>query len=206
MLYDSLDEAVNRLVNTMVTYDGAPVYVTHVERHGKDFQLSLSRFPYDGRDQFNALASDPLFKGFQSPPLGYCNFFYRRADTTWCERIPSRQRRQGLSGDTCNAVSLVSGLRIPWNELYISDGFNEMVRGEYPSFDEAFQRLIPSSSIAVARDFAVRMSEGGYTFLYYKRDEVGMFVRDNLYLRSDRQYLSEMIIEHNNLPNRVEVM
>lgn len=208
MLYDSLEEANNRLLNTIVTYAGEPVYIAQIStvRGQPDFDILYYNFPFDGTSTGRARASDPLFKGFQSPRLGFCNYFTRTPNAAWCERVPSRQRRQGLSSETFAGVTVGGGNRVPWEEVYPSDAFREMVRGEYPPLDTVLERLIPSSCIAVDREFAIRMTSGGYTFLYYKKDEVGVFIRDNLYLRADRQHLIEMITEHPNLPNRVEVM
>lgn len=206
MIYDSLEEAQNRLGQTIVTYEGRPVYVALVEPHPDEtMRLRITEWPFSGAPVRKKINS-PAFNRFQTPPLGFANYFRDGlTHTSYCERIPARQRHQGLCANVFSGSSLV-GHDLNWARFYTSDAFREMVMGEYPAWDDAVARLVPNSSIAVDREFAVMMTPEGFVHFYYKRDVIGICFRGLVYLRQDRQYMMEAIIENPNLPNRIEVM
>lgn len=207
MLYDSIEEANNRLGSTVVTYEGRPVYVQEVIPHDDGvMRVKFREFPFRG-DLVRKKINSPAFKRFETIPLGFMNLFSNgRRHTTFCERTPNRQRRQGLSGDTFSSSSLIGERGVGFSDSISADAFREMVLGEYPTYDEALGRLVPNSSIAVDREFAVLRTPEGYTHVYHKRDNIGVVIRGNLYLRPDRRFMIESIQENANLPNRVEVM
>jgi hypothetical protein len=209
LTYDSVEEAQRRLVGTIVTYDGQPVQVNDVRSHPDGIlRVSFSAWPFDGREpDVRKMINSPLFKRFVTPPLGFCNYFSgRSANCFWTERVSARTQRQGLSSDTFNASALQSGDRANYSAIVASDGFREMVCGEYPTYADALARLVPNSSIAVDRNFALAKSAGSYVFLHHRREEVGIVLRETLYLRNDRQHMLESIVENPVLPDRVEVM
>ena len=209
LTYDSVDEAQRRLMGTIVTYDGQPVQITDVSAHPDGvMRVHFMAWPFDGRDgTVRKKINSSLFKRFVTPPLGFCNYFSpRSANCFWTERVSARTQRQGLYSDTFNCAALQSGDRANYATIVASDGFREMVTGEYPTYADALARLVPNSSIAVDRNFAVAKSAGSYVFLYHRREEVGIVLRDSLYLRNDRQHMLESIVENPVLPDRVEVM
>lgn len=209
LVYDSVDEAQRRLVGTVVTYDGQPVQINDVRSHPDGIlRVSFQPWPFDGRDpDVRKKINSPLFKRFVTPPLGFCNYFSgRSANCFWTERVSARTQRQGLSSDTFNASALQSGDRVSYGALISSDAFREMVTGEFPSYADALARLVPNSSIAVDRNFALAKTPGSYVFLYHRKEEIGIVLRDSLYLRNDRQHMLESISENPVLPDRVEVM
>ena len=207
MIYDSVEEANNRLGATVVTYEGRPVYVQEVIPHDDGvMRVKFREFPFSG-DLIRKKINSPAFKRFETIPLGFMNLFAAgRRHAVFCERTPNRQRRQGLSGDTFSSSSLIGERGVGFSDAITTDAFREMVLGEYPPYDEVLSRLVPNSSIAVDREFAVLRTPEGYTNVYHKRDNIGVVIRGNLYLRPDRRFMVESIQENPNLPNRVEVM
>lgn len=206
MVYDSVEEATNRIAGTIVTYEGRPVYIRSVENHDDGvLRVQMAEFPYRG-EYVRKKINSPAFRRFVTPPLGYCNYFNREnANAVWCERISSRSRRQGLCAEVFNAVTH-GGYRIGFDELMATEAFREMIVGEYPAFDDVIGRLIPNSCIAVSRDFAVGMGAEGFTFLYWRRDPIALVVRGNIMLRNDKQHMMETIRDCAALPDRVEIL
>lgn len=206
MVYDSVDEALNRIGGTIVTYEGRPVRIENVENHADGIlRVQMREFPYRG-DLIRKTINSPAFKRFVTPPLGYCNYFEREnANVLWCERTSNRSRRQGLCGEVFNAVTH-QGYRVEFDRLSRSEAFREMITGEYPAFDDVLARLFPNSSIGVSRDFALGMGPEGFTYLYWRRDSVGLVVRGNIMLRNDKQHLIETLRDCPALPDRVEIL
>lgn len=211
MVYDSVEEANNRIVGTIVTYDGRPVQVVSAEDHEDGIiRLRIREFPFNGRERggedTRKKINSPLFRRFVTPPLGYCNYFERdNASAIWCERVSARTRRQGLCGEVFNGVSH-QGYRVEFDALSRSEAFREMIAGEYPSFDDALGRLFPNSCIAISRDFALHMGVEGFTYLYWRRDPVALVVRGAIMLRNDKQHLIETLRDCRALPDRVEIL
>lgn len=206
LTYDSVEEANNRLAGTIVTYEDRPVRISEIVSHADGIlRVIFNEFPYNGAP-VRRMINSPGFKRFRTPPLGYCNYFDRdQSHALWCERVSARSRRQGLCEEVFNAVSEFGG-RAGFRQLSSSEAFREMVVGEYPSFDAVMGRLVPDSTIAVDRDFAVQAGTHGFRYLMYRRDTVALIVRESILLRNDRQHLLETIAECPRLPNRVEVL
>ena len=206
LTYDSVDEANNRLQGTIVTYDSKPVKVANVESHADGvMRVQIVEFPYNGGPVRKKIDS-PAFRRFQTPPLGYLNYFTGGSPhVLWCERVSSRTRRQGLCDETFNAVTS-TGQRQSLNRVSSSEAFREMIAGEYPAYDTVLDRIVPNSSIAVDRDFSFEADAGGFVKLIWRREPIALMIRDGLFLRNDRQHLVETIAECRNLPNRLEVL
>ena len=207
-MYTTREEARNRLAGTIVAYDGQPLKVLDVGgRDGAGVTLSCLLWPFDGNTAPVAYnVNDPLFVGFRTPTLGFANYFERgAAHAVWCHRVPARRMQQGLVNGNFNAVSLgVRAMKYGLDQIASSEAFREMLVGEYPSFDTAMATLVPDSSIAVAREFALLMSPEGYVTIYHRRDPLGLVMGGVIFLREDRQYAREMLVECEALPNDIQ--
>lgn len=207
LIYDSVDEANNRLANTVVTYEGRPVWIDGARNHADGvIRLNMIEHPFNS-DVVRKRIDSPAFNRFRSPPLGFCNYFDSGSrHVLFCQRTSPRSRRQGLCSDNLRAEYLLTGNRERFDRIYRSEAFKEMIEGSYPEFDEVMRLLVPDSSIAVDREFALLRSKVGFTTLMYKTVEAGIIFRGNLYLSPDHQYLTEMIMENRNLPDRIEIL
>ena len=209
--YKTREDAEFRLVGTIVGLDGSPVLVDRVREktNGKtgitDLIVFYREFPFNGAAR-QTLLTNPGFNSFRPVKLGFCNYFDSGVlECCYCERTPVRRSKQGLCRENFRASNF-SGIRFNFEQLMTSDGFNEMIRGEYPTYDEVIDRLVPGSAIAVSRCFALSKGGNGVVTLYYKNDQVGFVFRGQLYLNADDHYLLESILEEPNLPNNVEIM
>lgn len=207
-MYATREEARNRLVGTIVAYDGRPVKVIDVGgRDGGVLSLSVLVWPFDGREPALTLPiNDALFGNFVTPRLGFANFFERgNAHAIWCHRTPARRMQQGLvNGNFVGTAIGIRQQRFNLEHIQSSDGFREMIAGEYPVFETAVDMLVPDSSIAVDRNFALMQSPEGYVTIYHRRDPLGLVMRGVIYLREDRQYARELLLESDRVPNDIQ--
>lgn len=210
--YKTREDAEFRLHGTIVGYNGSPVLVnrvrtrTHKKTGEEIIVLAVAGHPFGGTSREIRL-DDPGFDKFRPVKLGFLNFFERNITScSWAERAPVRRSKQGLAGESFRCSTLLESMRLELGTVQSSEGFLEMIEGRYPSYDEAIDRLVPNSAIAVSRQFAVSMGSNGMISLHYGRENVGVVFRGQLYLRSDQQYLLESIIEEPNLPSNVEIM
>ena len=206
-MYATREEARNRLGSTIVAYGGEPLKIIDVTgRDGGALSLTTFPWPFDGSRSDSKRIDDPLFASFRTPRLGFANY-YERSNThaVWCHRTPARRMNQGLVNGNFNAVSIgVRATRFPLDTIASSDAFREMIAGEYPDWETALGTLVPDSSIAVAREFALLMSSEGYVTIYHRRDPLGLVMRGVIYLREDRQYAREMLSECDRIPNDIQ--
>lgn len=196
-MYTTREEAGNRLRESLVSYDGAPVLVTDIGgTDGDGVTAYIDSWPFTRRNLVEVSVNDPGFDGFSPLPLGFANYFERgNLQTLWCERIPARRMQQGLVNANFRARSLLDRGGYGLEDIRSSDAFVEMVRGEYGSVEEVRQLLVPYSAIAVAREYALALDGSGYTTIYHQTDPLGLLLGDTVYLRPDRQYAREQIIE-----------
>ena len=207
-MYETRDEAQNRLLNTVVSYDGFPHRVINVGGRVGAITLAIVPWPFDGSTGLREVrVSDPLFKNFRTPPLGFVNYFEQRDQThvSWVERVPARRMHQGLNDGNTHITSLgIRAIRTPMTQVQSSEAFKEMIVGEYPTFEEVVDLLVPESSIAFDREYALFMSNEGYVTIYHKRDPLGLVMNGVIHLRADRFYAREALVEHERIPNDIQ--
>lgn len=207
-MYGTRDEAERRLHNTIVGFDGLPVHVVDVQG-GRNIRVGFRVHPYgESSDVVYEELDDPRFNRFETLPLGFVNYFDRSTglNTAYAERLPVRRQKQGISNENLNTATLIGGIRLDYTRVTRSDAFVEMVTGVYPTMTDALEHMIPGSSVAVSREYAIHQSESGMLSLYWRREQVGIIFKGEIYVQPGRQYLTESIIECPNLPDRVEVL
>lgn len=160
--YENAEEVNFRLKDTVVLYDGKPVYIVRVNMPEDEDRKEIARvFFYDlplvnrgaNKETRKYLSS----KKFDLAPfkMGYMNY---NGSAVFVSRSPIRQNRQGLS-QAVTTFTDCKGRRyedINFNTMCHSQGFVDMVNGVYPNFKDAGELLgdKETSSIAVSRTFA----------------------------------------------------
>lgn len=202
--YEDLPDAQMRLQNSVVLYDGEPVYITDISQGGEGdpkedvFRVYACPLPYDG-------AQKPLRKFISSRkfdlapfPMGFMNY---RGRAYYCSRLPRRQQRQGLSTATFQAFDILtqdpSDVRL--ERLLPEKEFFNCIKGTFPSFPEAL-RLIEKAdvmSVAFSRSFAVAKDDDmeELVFLYHKKEKVGFIMEGELKLSKKGRCLRESLQE-----------
>jgi hypothetical protein len=162
--YETQEEVNFRLNNTVVLYDGKPVYITRVNIPEVEDKKEIARvffveLPYgkklgDGAKETRKYLSS---RKFDISPfrMGYFN---HNGEAIFASRTPVRQNQQGLNAKNVTFVD-ARGRRaenMNFNEIIKSQGFVDMVNGVFPDFAAAGDMLgnKDNSSIAVSRSFA----------------------------------------------------
>lgn len=159
--YENAEEVRFRLENTVVMYDRQPVYISRVEVPDAEDKGEIARvYFYDlplkgaGLKETRKFLSSKKFD-LAPFPMGYVN---HNGQASFVTRNPVRQNKQGLVAAT-TIITNIKGQKseeIGFNDLLRSQGFVDMVNGNYPSFKEAGESLgnKDHSSVAVSRMFA----------------------------------------------------
>jgi hypothetical protein len=214
-MYDSVEEAGNRLNSTVITYDKSPVYVLECDGRKNAIKAWVLPMPsFRQKDKLSIRIDDPLCD-YRSIPLGYTNC---KKGSVLLSRIPVRGAgyKQGLHGGNINIQPVhpvdvlvdmeadgavgVEGRAHDWNTLIRTSGFCNMVKGIYPSIPQCIDRLQKEKdlvSLAFNRYFTLCKDQVGILYLHYKGERVGYseFV-DRFKVPKNFQYLREVMAEH----------
>lgn len=159
--YETADEVKFRLEKTVVLYDDDPVYITSVrvpedmEEKGEIARVFFRTLPFKntGAETRKYLSSKKF--DLAPFPMGYMN---HNGEANFVSRSPVRQNRQGLSVETTNIYDHRGKQRghLDFNQMIKSQGFYDMVKGNYPDFKEAGGMLNGKdcTSVAISRTFA----------------------------------------------------
>ena len=173
MRYDTADYAEGRLAGTIIKLDGKAVKLSHCFGDMMALVVDIST-GQDKEVKLDDLDLSPI-------QLGYVN---RGGEAYYLKRLPKREDwRQGLR---CNNVS---------HHQMLGMGVVQLLSGDYPTFEEAHERVTAyeQNSVAFSRVFAVEM----YGYLRYKgRDCVGKVGKDaKITLHPTFLYLTEALKE-----------
>jgi hypothetical protein len=202
--YETQEEVKFRLENTVVMYDGEPVYITSVANVEAEDKAEIARvffqtLPYNPRNK--SVRKYLSSKKFDLAPfkMGYMN---HGGEAIFVSRIPIRQNRQGLS----QGATLFKDIRgrnaenINFSHMIQSPGFVEMVQGKYPSFKDAGALLADkeSSSVAISRSFAFAIDNDlDALLLLHRGQKCGIAMRgdDSIKLPKKFHFLREEMEE-----------
>lgn len=212
--YPDATEAQRRLQGTVVMYNGEGYYVNEIRQRTSSSPIVARIRQLTGSDHIDVPIKDKGFNNFAAFPLGFCNCFNPSEgrpthECTYVSRIPSRAIPQGLSNRNVS-VSSYGGRGPSFERMRDTIGFAEMLRGEYPTYEEAYSKLLPSTSIAIDREHALRMSAEGFVGLYYKGMEksnlVAIATSTRLLVPQLKRHFKRSLLNNPFLPNIVEVL
>lgn len=205
--YENIHDAQMRLQNTVVLYDGEPVWITEVAERGdgdpKDdiFRVYAHPIPMKAREPKAQMRKFISSKKFDMAPfpMGFLN---KDGQVYYCTRLPRRQQRQGLSNGTfsCTLVPAQLQIAIPrLEQLVVAPEFYACIKGLYPEYDEAVKEIERgnASSVAFHRQFALvsdpELEE--LLYLYHKKDKVGFMMDGKIKLTHKGRCLKEALQE-----------
>jgi hypothetical protein len=195
--YETLEEVNFRLANTVVMYDGKPVYITRVrEIDGAEDKKEVARvffveLPYQPRG-FGAPEQKEVRKylssrNFDLAPfkMGYLNF---KGKALYASRSPVRQNQQGLNAKTLKLTNMRGNREddVSFASVIASQGFVDMVNGKYPTFADVGDLLgdAEHSSVAISRTFALAIDHDlEALLLMHKGVKCGIALKDDKALR-----------------------
>ena len=186
IFWTDTNQARERLSNTVVMYDGEPVYILDIYS-GDDFDdrvprayLTYCSAPNDPPKRKRL--DSPKFNKFRDlPSLGYLNC--PKYGAVFLERRAARSRLHGLcdtnvsvqyfgrDGNTYDLRRMDGG----WKLYYTTTGFLESCKDAFPTLEEVLLNIKENTSIAFSRKFAVYRDELGLRWLYRNEQRIGLF-------------------------------
>lgn len=176
--WENHEQAHQRLNNGVILFGGSPVFVQDVQAHTDGVpRAHIHLLP--SKDATTKKLNNPLFERFrQSVPLGYINCFFGGA-TRHCSFLERTTPRTVLHGLTNNNVGCQT---LNYNGSFTNDkrfmayvydqSFVDMAIGNYPTFKETAGSMIPASSVAIHRNYALVRNERGLISLFRGRKKI----------------------------------
>jgi hypothetical protein len=207
-------QAAERLEGTFVMDRDNVVYIQRIDELDAVFNDPLGKQPQERKP----LASEDWSNFRKLPPLGWHNIDYapgrpfkRFTGAVYLRRRALRTRTHGLNGNNVNVMTffqapgqLTVDRNIPLAQVFGDPLFKDPAK--YPRFEEAFDLLRPNDSAALSNKFALAQDGDGLTWLYRKRQKIGL-VPDNgslLLLRSAKYYVEDVQANAHTLPVNVK--
>lgn len=201
MMYDNANDANRYLAGTIAYWDNEPVYVSSVERRRSPegpyaLMALVTNLPIKLGGEFYINISDPRFNCMKYQ-LGYCNT--REHGAVYITRRPARIQSQGICGANLSVRGHVGGIRDRdlFPTLIRDAGFVSMLKGEYPSVDEARKLLHENrnlNSVAFEKNLGFKRHKrfSNLLFLIYKGDDVAYSDSGEFTLPEEFRYLYEV--------------
>jgi hypothetical protein len=205
--YESVEDASMRLRNTIVLYEGKPVFITGITAGTGDdiLRVRFKELPLDPNKNFGGPFEDAedggkrkfiSSKHFDISPfrLGYVN--HPKYGAFYVQRLPHRIQKQGFSSESY-AAKTNAGLVISWAVFTQSKETVAMINNDYPSFDRAKALLGKIPSVAFCRDYSLMKDEvlPELMFLYHKGQKVGFVNETGVTLGEKFKCLKESLSE-----------
>lgn len=167
----SIEDISQLFSNTVIKYDGKPVYVHNIDYEG---QFHLSDL-LEQKDIAVCKISDPKLD-FMPVKLGMVN---EGNSCFWVRRYPVRAYKQGLH----HSNVLVHTFDRKGNDFekvcrLVCKGVENCINGEYPEFKTVLDTLSKESSpnmIGISREFAINRDFE----LFWKKDKVAVIDSDS---------------------------
>ena len=177
-MYELVDFAIGRLVQTIIAVDGIPSKVLNI-----DYDRNM-KYTNLGEQEMKRISLDSPLIDLTPLKVGYVNF---KRGASYLVRKAARRWKQGL--DTQGII--VTGADYRVGDYTDSKPFLDCLKGEYPPLAEAlFTAKLEEKTIAFDRRWAV-----GWTgTLYYRGKAVGN-THDGLHLNDVYKYLKELLEE-----------
>lgn len=163
MIYDRLDTAEMRLHQTVVMYEGRPVYVTQVRQGAKGrIWLYVYDIPYDRYMDEETSKKKRKLVYLDDPALNVSKFrlgYMADGGTAhYITRTPARQNRQGLCSGTITIQGVDGSLPRGFGNLYNTEGFAKMLLGKYDGLREATDKIVKegAKAVPIARTFLLK--------------------------------------------------
>ncbi len=161
------EDARTRLNHTVIRYDGEPMFIAIEDEvaHIRPLGRSSGWQEIDWADRR---------LDHSSPPLGFVN---KDGTATYVQRNPDRRWQASVHDGNCVVEVINKGDCPP--RLFDSRAFGDMIKGEYPSYEEARDIALGYNACAFSRHLAVDNRER----LWCAKRRIGI-VRDGEIVRN----------------------
>lgn len=201
IFWTDVQQAQERLVATVILYDGSPYFVVSAE-NGADGKPRLYLMECGNETNLTRKVMDsPKFKRFRElPQIGWMNYD-KGTSAHFFERGARRSRQHGLSDSNISHWGLTHGTitnltsRRDLSEVMHDKGFIHMVKDEYPTLTSILAKIVDNTAIAYSRRYCVYRDVDGVRWLYRNTDRIGLFTGANtLNLLSKHSFYREEIM------------
>lgn len=205
-MYDTAEEATQKLVNSTVLFDGNPVQVVAARGGRKKIVLDFKVIPLsletdssysselltDSRWDFRSLGSKLGYVNIESSP------FDGRAEALFCTRVPTRVSRQGLDGRTAKVLQFPLSEH-PWDWeriLYSGEALVKTLKRQFPTAKQATEMVLTDTnnikSVAFGPKLMMIFDKVNPPNLVYRNEKIG-YTEDGLTfkLAKHKQHLTE---------------
>lgn len=209
MFWTDTQQARERLQNSVVMYDGEPVYVENIQ-NGEDFDDLIPRasiyFCKEPKKRLRKKLDSPKFKKFRElPPLGFmlsnnnsrCLFMYRTSNRTRIHGL-SQRNVSVLAFNPESGANEYFLRRDEYNfsSIYFDPGFVAACESSFPSLSKILLNIKELSALPYSHKFAVYRDSIGIRWLYRNSERVGFFSgADTLNLLEKTAFYREEIME-----------
>jgi hypothetical protein len=198
--YESLDEAQRRLLNTVVLYDGEPVYVVNVRNIDANDRAQGAVNKDIVRVEFQRLpvkADTPVERKYiSSRKFDFSPFKMGllELDTGlhYLSRTTGRQQQQGLSDGNLSVTNIGESYWDKRIQNMVADkSLYNTIKGIYRSFNEVVEDRKDTGS-AFSRSFSLLHDKDiGLSFFFHKNKRCGYIKDQRIILGPNFKYLSE---------------
>jgi hypothetical protein len=186
-VFDTVTDANQKLVGTVILYNEAPIYVTKAVDHAFEpgkVSVGLKYTHLVGGEEGLCKLTEPEvdFRSIHAR-LGYMNAVSKvgHKQAIFVQRMAKRLSVQGLASNNLkfqqfDGTPSLEQYQSKFDEHYKQKYFSDMLKGTYPSKAEAADLLLKDKdrvSVAFNRYFALLRKNVGPYFLEYKGREVG---------------------------------
>lgn len=214
--FADLEQASMRLSGSCILFEGEPYWVYDVRETSDGIpKARMYKCPVNiselNSTRIEKKLDDKGFGKFQPINPGLVNFFEGCPFTgrvsyhaSFLDRVPVRRTKQGLARENTQVLNPKDA--VDFRGLVSSQAFCDMVANKYPEYDVAVNSLVPDSSIAVTRSYAIGLSSNGLPKIRKYNESVGLFRgTDEILLYPKFSYLREELIETENIPNNINI-
>ena len=190
-MYDTHEEANQKLTACVVLFKGSPVYIEEAfSKIGKVF-LRYSSIR-DGKGYVEDIRHEDWEFRNLGHRIGYANF---EKESLYCLRsaVRNAHNTQGLSYRNmkfCRFRDPESAPRPDWYYIGRSETVADMLEGKYPTFQDTIKMFENPLKMSVAfdRDFSIYRHQIGPFYLEYKGKEIG-YSEDTDSWKVDKKFL-----------------
>ena len=209
-MYNTVEEVKQKLVNSVVLFDGFPVYIQNAAKNKKEIELFYLKVPILRNENIKpevAFICDPKwdFKTFGTK-LGYVsvkNPLNEKFESLFITRVPIRHSRQGLDDRTTLLTSCPEegSYKFSWNDVIYnkSTTINNTIKNQFPSIESAFNTLINNyeyHSIPIHRKITILYDQISPPYIIYRNDKIGYSEDGKIFkLAKHKNYLREELTD-----------
>lgn len=207
-MYETAEEARQKLEHSVVLFDNQPVYIQGTAGKRGALQLIYKGLPWSDSEQGQLAAIDDPRWDFRSggSKLGYTDMLNTREghlESVFISRMPVRHSRQGLDDRTVyiSIPDTPTNDRYDFQSLIRSEhGLRKVICNQYDSVQDVFKKITSDNrrykSLPFSRKLALLYDRVSPPVLLYRNEKVG-YTEDGVTfkLANHKKFLTEELVD-----------